>query len=164
MDGNPDVHAKTIRETLARQQQAIVNAYFKDCQELAQRLSQSASRVAPSPEFVKRLEHYMTLLPGARAITPARHDRMPYRFLAQVGGGCAGPSTAAPTVTSWRASSATMWRSSPEPQGQQGHQRRAVLRRAPAAAHRHLRLSPGNARCAPAGERAARGHRAGLCR
>jgi phosphoenolpyruvate carboxylase len=86
MDGNPDVHAKTIRETLARQQQAIVNAYFKDCQELAQRLSQSASRVAPSPELVKRLEHYMTLLPGARAITPARHDRMPYRvFLAQIG-------------------------------------------------------------------------------
>ncbi len=28
----------------------------------------------------------MTLLPGARAITPARHDRMPYRvFLAQIG-------------------------------------------------------------------------------
>src|SRR5262249_17251633 len=30
-------------------------------------------------------EEYMTLLPGARAITPARHDRMPYRvFLAQI--------------------------------------------------------------------------------
>src|SRR5580693_10809121 len=28
----------------------------------------------------------MRLLPGARAITPARHDRMPYRvFLAQIG-------------------------------------------------------------------------------
>jgi len=37
MDGNPDVHAKTIRETLARQQRVIVNAYFKDCQTLAQR-------------------------------------------------------------------------------------------------------------------------------
>src|ERR1700687_3302042 len=41
MDGNPDVHAKTIRETLARQQRVIVNAYFKDCQTLASRLSQS---------------------------------------------------------------------------------------------------------------------------
>ena len=45
MDGNPDVHAKTIRETLARQQQVIVNAYFEECQTLAQRLSQSASRI-----------------------------------------------------------------------------------------------------------------------
>ena len=86
MDGNPDVHAKTIRETLARQQQVIVTAYFQECQELAQRLSQSASRIGIFPELSKRLEHYMTLLPGARAITPARHDRMPYRvFLAQIG-------------------------------------------------------------------------------
>ena len=36
MDGNPDVHAKTIRETLARQQQVIVNTYFGECQKLAQ--------------------------------------------------------------------------------------------------------------------------------
>ena len=86
MDGNPDVHAKTIRETLARQQQVIINAYFQECQELARRLSQSASRIAASPELGKQLEHYMTLLPGARAMTPARHDRMPYRvFLAQIG-------------------------------------------------------------------------------
>ncbi|MCC6173446.1 MAG: phosphoenolpyruvate carboxylase, partial [Gammaproteobacteria bacterium] len=44
MDCHPDVHAKTLRETLARQQQVIVNAYFTDCQSLAQSLSQSASR------------------------------------------------------------------------------------------------------------------------
>jgi phosphoenolpyruvate carboxylase len=86
MDGNPDVHAKTIRETLARQQRVIVNAYFKDCQTLAQRLSQSASRTSVSPELSKRIEEYMVLLPGARSTTPARHDRMPYRvFFAQVG-------------------------------------------------------------------------------
>ena len=86
MDGNPDVHAKSMRETLARQQQVIVNSYFQECQELAQRLSQSASRVAVSAELLKRLEHYRTVLPGARAITPVRHDRMPYRvFLAQLG-------------------------------------------------------------------------------
>jgi phosphoenolpyruvate carboxylase len=86
MDGNPDVHAKSIRETLARQQQVVINAYFEDCQDLARRLSQSASRVGASAELAKQLEHYMTLLPGARAITPARHDRMPYRvFLAQIG-------------------------------------------------------------------------------
>ncbi len=86
MDGNPDVHAKSIRETLARQQQVIVNTYFSECQLLAERLSQSASRVSVSPALTKRIEEYMTLLPGARSITPARHDRMPYRvFLAQIG-------------------------------------------------------------------------------
>ncbi|NDE01027.1 MAG: phosphoenolpyruvate carboxylase, partial [Gammaproteobacteria bacterium] len=36
MDGNPDVHAKSMRETLARQQRAIVNAYFTEVQDLAQ--------------------------------------------------------------------------------------------------------------------------------
>ena len=86
MDGNPDVHAKTIRDTLARQNRVVVNSYFTECQNLAQRLSQSASRVAISAELAKRIERYMTLVPGAQAITPARHDRMPYRvFLAQVG-------------------------------------------------------------------------------
>jgi phosphoenolpyruvate carboxylase len=86
MDGNPDVHAKTIRETMARQQHVIINKYYEECQVVAHRLSQSASRVNVSPELTKRIEQYMTLLPGARAITPARHDRMPYRvFLAQIG-------------------------------------------------------------------------------
>src|SRR6185436_13445096 len=86
MDGNPDVHAKTIRETLARQQQVIVNTYFRETQNLVQRLSQSASRISISPTLAKRIDEYGTLLPGARSITPARHDRMPYRvFLAQLG-------------------------------------------------------------------------------
>ena len=86
MDGNPDVHAKTIRETLLRQHQVVVHHYFVECQELAQRLSQSAGRVSAAPELVKRTDEYTRLLPGARAMTPAHHDRMPYRvFLVQVG-------------------------------------------------------------------------------
>lgn len=86
MDGNPDVNAKTIRETLARHQQVIVNAYFEECQHLAQILSQSASRIGVSRELTGRIERYAALVPAARATTPARHDRMPYRvFLGQVG-------------------------------------------------------------------------------
>jgi phosphoenolpyruvate carboxylase len=85
MDGNPDVHAKTIRETLARQHQVIINAYFSECQNLAQLLSQSASRSAVLPELSQRIELYATLVPGALGITPMRHDRMPYRvFLGQM--------------------------------------------------------------------------------
>jgi phosphoenolpyruvate carboxylase len=86
MDGNPDVHAKTIRQTLARQQQVIINAYFSECQNLAQLLSQSASRSGVMPELQQRIELYATLIPGALGITPMRHDRMPYRvFLGQIG-------------------------------------------------------------------------------
>ena len=85
MDGNPDVHGKSIRETLARQQQVIVNAYYEECLELAQRLSQSASRVGVSQELQQRIDQYAVLIPGARSGTPTRHDRMPYRvFLGQV--------------------------------------------------------------------------------
>ena len=85
MDGNPDVHAKTIRETLARQQQVIINAYFNECGVLAQLLSQSGSRSTVNPDLSQRIELYATLIPGALGITPMRHDRMPYRvFLGQV--------------------------------------------------------------------------------
>lgn len=81
MDGATDVHAKSIRETLARQQQVIINNYFGECQALAQQLSQSAARVGVSAAVTRRIEEYRTLLPGAPGLTPARHDRMPYRVL-----------------------------------------------------------------------------------
>ena len=85
MEGTPDVHAKTIRETLARQQQVIVNAYFGECQRLSQALSQSASRVPISVELARRIDEYRVLLPGARLDSQGRHDRMPYRsFFLQV--------------------------------------------------------------------------------
>jgi phosphoenolpyruvate carboxylase len=85
MDGNPDVHAKTIRETVARHQQLIVNRYFLECQGLAEALSQSAARIGISAALAARIEHYMVLLPAAQSLSPARHDRMPYRvFLGQV--------------------------------------------------------------------------------
>ena len=85
MDGNPDVHAKTIRETLARHQQLIISNYFREVQSLAEKLSQSASRISVSAPLQKRIDEYAALLPAAQATTPARHDRMPYRvFMAQV--------------------------------------------------------------------------------
>jgi phosphoenolpyruvate carboxylase len=85
MDGNPDVHAKTIRETLARQQQIIVNRYFLECKGLSEELSQSAARVGISAALQARIDCYATLLPGAGSLSPQRHDRMPYRvFLGQI--------------------------------------------------------------------------------
>ena len=85
MDSNPEVHAKTIRETFARQQQLILNAYFEECQRLAERLSQSGERASVSAKLTQRIEDYMRLAPGTRAATPARRERMPYRlFLLQL--------------------------------------------------------------------------------
>jgi phosphoenolpyruvate carboxylase len=86
MDGNPDVHGKTIRETLHRHQQVIVSTYFAECGQLAESLSQSANRVGVSAELAARIDSYSAILPGAQALAPARHDRMPYRmFFGQIG-------------------------------------------------------------------------------
>jgi phosphoenolpyruvate carboxylase len=85
MDGNADVHGKTIRETLHRHQQLIVSTYFKECGELAETLSQSANRVGVSPALARRIDAYGGLLPGAQELAPARHDRQPYRiFFGQI--------------------------------------------------------------------------------
>ena len=85
MDGNADVHGKTIRETLHRHQQLIVSTYFTECEELAESLSQSANRVSVRAALAERIETYSSVLPGAQALAPARHDRMPYRvFFGQI--------------------------------------------------------------------------------
>ena len=86
MDGNPDVHGKTIRETLHRHQQMIVSTYFAECTQLAETLSQSANRVGVSTALADRIDSYGAILPGGQALAPARHDRMPYRvFFGQIG-------------------------------------------------------------------------------
>jgi phosphoenolpyruvate carboxylase len=86
MESNEEVHAKSIRETLQRNQQLIVSTYFDECGHLAEALSQSARRVEISGELAERIESYMALLPEASRLAPARHDRMPYRiFFGQIG-------------------------------------------------------------------------------
>jgi phosphoenolpyruvate carboxylase len=85
MDGNADVHGKTVRETLHRHQQLIVSSYFTECEQLAESLSQSANRVSVSAALAARSDAYTSILPGAKAMAPARHDRMPYRmFFGQI--------------------------------------------------------------------------------
>ncbi len=87
MDGNADVHGKTIRETLHRHQQLIISTYFDECGQLAETLSQSANRVGVSEALAKRIDTYAALLPGAQELAPARHDRQPYRtFFGQIRG------------------------------------------------------------------------------
>ncbi len=85
MDGHPDVHARTIRETLARHQYVLLGAYIAECQKLAERLSQGERRTNVSAKLTQRIEEYNRLAPGARPAMVGRRDRMPYRlFLMQL--------------------------------------------------------------------------------
>ncbi|MDH4256724.1 MAG: phosphoenolpyruvate carboxylase, partial [Gammaproteobacteria bacterium] len=48
MDGNPNVNAKTIRSTLARQRSLVLDLYYNECASLSSKLSQSEDRIPVS--------------------------------------------------------------------------------------------------------------------
>jgi phosphoenolpyruvate carboxylase len=79
MDGNPNVDASTIRNTLDAQRQAVLGRYQKDLLQLASLLSQSTERVAVSDALQARVAHYQQLLP--KVVSRPRHADMPYRLL-----------------------------------------------------------------------------------
>jgi len=79
MDGNPNVNAKTIRETLARQRSLILDLYYKECGAISAKLSQSRGRVAINEEIDAKIEEYRNVFQNAYHGVPARHRDMPYR-------------------------------------------------------------------------------------
>lgn len=79
MDGNPNVNAKTIRATLARQRSLILDLYHKECASIAAKLSQSTGRASFNQEMLNRIEEYRSVFPDAYHAVPARHRDMPYR-------------------------------------------------------------------------------------
>jgi len=79
MDGNPNVNAKTIRETLARQRSLILDLYFKECAAISTKLSQSSPRASFSQGVLDKIEEYRGVFPNAYHAVPARHRDMPYR-------------------------------------------------------------------------------------
>lgn len=79
MDGNPNVNAKTIRETLARQRSLILDLYYKECASIAAKLSQSSERASFGQEMLDRIEEYRGVFQNAYHAVPARHRDMPYR-------------------------------------------------------------------------------------
>jgi phosphoenolpyruvate carboxylase len=79
MDGNPNVNAKTIRATLARQRSLILDLYYKECASIAAKLSQSTDRVGFGQAMLDRIEEYRGVFPNAYHAVPARHRDMPYR-------------------------------------------------------------------------------------
>jgi len=80
MDGNPNVNAKTIRATLARQRSLILDLYYNECSSISAKLSQSADRASFSNGMLDRIEEYRGIFPNAYHALPARHRDMPYRL------------------------------------------------------------------------------------
>jgi len=79
MDGNPNVNAKTIRATLARQRSLVLDLYYNECAALSAKLSQSTRRIGFSDALLARIEEYRGVFPNAYHAVPARHRDMPYR-------------------------------------------------------------------------------------
>jgi phosphoenolpyruvate carboxylase len=79
MDGNPNVNAKTIRATLARQRSLILDLYYRECATIASKLSQSSDCADFSQGMLDKIEEYRGIFPNAYHEVPARHREMPYR-------------------------------------------------------------------------------------
>jgi len=79
MDGNPNVNAKTIRETLARQRSLILDLYYKECASIGAKLSQSAERAKFGQGMLDKIDEYRGVFPNAYHAVPARYRDMPYR-------------------------------------------------------------------------------------
>jgi len=79
MDGNPNVNAKTIRSTMARQRSLILDLYYRECASISAKLSQTSGRTDVEPELLERIEHYRGIFQHAHHSVPARHREMPYR-------------------------------------------------------------------------------------
>ncbi len=84
MDGNPNVNAKTIRATLARQRSLILDLYYNECGALSAKLSQTKDRVSVSDELLAKTDEYRAVFQMAFHAVPARHREMPYRVFLQL--------------------------------------------------------------------------------
>ncbi|MGK2926514.1 MAG: phosphoenolpyruvate carboxylase [Lysobacterales bacterium] len=81
MDGNPNVTAETVLETLAQQRAVIIRRYLPELRRLARYLSQSLTEIGVAEPVLRQLERYRAMLPGASREIPERHQDMPYRCL-----------------------------------------------------------------------------------
>ena len=81
MDGNPNVDADTIRQSLEYHRREIIKKYLPEMRSLSRFLSQSLSEVEVSNEVLSQLETYIELLPDEAKTIGERVRNMPYRCL-----------------------------------------------------------------------------------
>jgi phosphoenolpyruvate carboxylase len=148
MDGNPNVTAETVLETLAQQRAVIIRRYLPELRRLARYLSQSLTEIGVTEQVLRQLERYRDMLPGASREIPERHQDMPYRCLlklvAQRLEGTLGRY--GDRLRLGRRVRRGHRGRARQPAGQPRRARRPVRRRPPADPHPHLRFPPGHAR------------------
>ncbi len=79
MDGNPNVGADTVLDTLAEQRRQVVGNYLREVRRLNRLLSQTDGRIDISEDLAGRLEAARAELITTAEGIPARHRDMPYR-------------------------------------------------------------------------------------
>ena len=84
MVGRSEITARSIRDTLARQRALVLDLYHRECRELTEKMSQSASRVGVSPALEERIRLYSGHFPNALGITPLGHREMRYRVFVRL--------------------------------------------------------------------------------
>jgi phosphoenolpyruvate carboxylase len=81
MDGNPNVHAGTILETLRMQRKAIIRRYIPELNQLGRSLSQSLSEISVDAAVLEKQQKYAARMPEVAAKIVDRYHDMPYRCL-----------------------------------------------------------------------------------
>lgn len=81
MDGNPNVTAATLCETLRDHRQCVLRLYRRDLDLLYRQLSQSQGRIGFDRAVLERVDRYAREFPETEQSIPARHAGMPYRRL-----------------------------------------------------------------------------------
>jgi len=79
MDGNPNVNADTVLDTLAEQRRQVIGNYLREVSKLNRLLSQTEGRVGISGELAARITDYRIRFPDTEIAIPPRHADMPYR-------------------------------------------------------------------------------------
>lgn len=81
MDGNPNVGAATIRQTLKRHRELVLRRYRDSVRKLFGHLSHSTARASFADAVQARIAYYRDAWPETFAEIPQRYHEMPYRIL-----------------------------------------------------------------------------------
>ncbi len=81
MDGNPNVDANTLRESLQEHRRLIIGRYLPNTRRLARQLSQSIHHVGVTEAVEHRIKRYERAMPSVKESIPERYSDMPYRRL-----------------------------------------------------------------------------------
>lgn len=84
MDGNPNVTAATVRESLAAHRALVLQCYAAELVELERLLSQSLTRIDADAELLELVDRYAAEHAQTYASISERHHDMPYRVLARL--------------------------------------------------------------------------------